>query len=126
MFFGLDFKRFHPLRTLISLQLIFLVMLGIASTFLGPRGSDQFWYSGYVACFRSFGYACTNYITPSAWSLSNELPPPIHHLYAFYLALALPFSSHANWMIANLVHLLFGFGALFIAIKLRQGINRKN
>jgi len=92
-----------------ALVLIICAMLVMA---VGPRGSDQFWYAGYVDCLFENARPCTNYITPTAWG-SVELPPPIHHVPALYVAaLFKGLGSHAAWIASNVIFV--GIGILFV------------
>jgi|LauGreDrversion4_2_1035121.scaffolds.fasta_scaffold22964_7 hypothetical protein len=94
------------------------VLLWWWATQLGPRGSDQFWYSGYVDQFFMNGRPSTNYVTAFAWTAPFP-PPPVHHIPALYPAIAfgrLGLTSFDAWSLTNLAFIFTGLAFLYAAV----------
>ena len=89
---------------------VVLFVLWVWAAQPGPRGSDQFWYSGYVDQLRLHGRPASNYLLPSAWN-TDYPPPPVHHLPAVYLAYALGYlglTSYWSWQVGNVLFICTG------------------
>lgn len=103
----------------LPIAIVTFVVMWSWATQLGPRGSDQFWYSGYVDQFFISGHPSTNYVTAFAWSAPFP-PPPVHHIPALYPAIAfgrLGLTSFDAWTLTNLGFIFTGLAFLYAAVR---------
>lgn len=102
----------RPVKTtaLVAAIGVVLLALWIWAAQPGPRGTDQFWYSGYVDQLRLHGRPASNYLLPSAWNTEYP-PPPVHHIPALYLTYALGYlglTSYWSWQVGNVLFISAG------------------